>query len=106
MTKPSIGRIVHYKLTESDVDRIVRRRTDAERYYHPSTGVHVAGHGEQRHVGNVPAAGDIFPMMIVRVWNDTHVNGQVFLDGNDVLWVTSVREDADRAGAFTWPTRG
>lgn len=46
--------------------------------------------------------GDKYPMMITRVWGDpepgkpssatpdTQVNGQVFLDGNDTIWVTSV----------------
>lgn len=100
--KPSIGRIVQYKLSEADVDKIVRRRSDAEKHYHPATGVHVTGHGEQRHVGNTPRPGDVYPMMIVRVWTEEIVNGQVFLDGNDVLWVTSVCE-GDEPSNFAWP---
>lgn len=46
------------------------------------------------HVGNKTRAGDVFPMLITRVWQGDHVNGQVFLDGNFILWVTSVKEGA------------
>ena len=32
------------------------------------------------------------------------VNGQAFLDGNDVLWVTSAREGTE-PGQWSWPPR-
>lgn len=79
---PTIGRIVHYTLTEMDAAQINRRRA-----HHA-----VDGQRSQIHVGNVAREGDVFPMMITRVWGETPesaVNGQVFLDGNDTLWITS-----------------
>ena len=92
--KPSLGRLVHYTLNESDVARI-----DQQRQYEP-------------YRGNDVQVGDVFPMDIVRVWSagpddltpDTAVNGQVKLDGNDTLWVTSVTL-GDGPGHFTWPPR-
>lgn len=87
---PTIGRLVHYTLDAYDADAVNRRRA------HGVT--HLAAHradpdGSQLHVGNGVSAGDVVPMMIVRVWGTdptSSVNGQVFLDGNDVYWVTSV----------------
>lgn len=91
---PSVGRIVHYRLSDQDAAMITRRRNDADR--------HLAEHRDNAngvivHVGNTVRAGDVYPMMIVRVWNDQPseadaVQGQVFLDGNDTLWKTSVQQ--------------
>ncbi len=83
------GRIVHYVLTDQDALEISRRR------------VFNVGHapdwprGAQAHVGNPPQVGIHCPAIVVAVWprefEDTPgVNLQVFLDGNDVLWKTSV----------------
>jgi hypothetical protein len=83
---PTIGRIVHYTLTDHDVAQIAARRTGAG----------------DKSIGNTVTAGDVFPLMITRVWGPTEesaVNGQVFLDGDDVLWVTS-RQQGD--GPSTW----
>lgn len=47
------------------------------------------------HIGNAVMAGDIFPMVVTKVWDTCglgSVNGQVFLDGCDCLWVTDVKE--------------
>lgn len=113
---PSIGRIVHYRLTADDAEQINRRRT---------TGAEIAARirqeivdqsggfakawplGAQAHIGNEVAEGDVFPMLVVKVWGSTPtsaVNGQVFLDGNDVFWATS-RSVGDQPGTFSWPTR-
>jgi hypothetical protein len=105
---PSIGRIVHYQLSERDVDAIMRRRT---------TGAAIAERiaaapkqwpiGAQAHIGNAVHEGDVFPMMITRAWGSDEarsVNGQVFLDGCDVFWATSVHV-GDDPGTFVWPTR-
>jgi len=93
MITPSIGRIVHYTLTAQDAAEVNRRRSDAQRQ-EPGTTGHVI------HTGNTAKAGDIFPMLVTRVWGDTpdsSVQGQVFLDGNDTLWVTSVQQgDGER----------
>jgi hypothetical protein len=59
--------------------------------------------GAQAHIGNVVAAGNEFPMIVVAVWSDS-VNGQVFLDGNDCLWVTAVHEGTQN-GQWDWPER-
>lgn len=107
---PSIGRIVHYTLSEADAEAINRRREDAVLYaanpYNPPR-VAKKPTGFQVHRGNPAHEGDVLPMLIVRVWGsspDSVVNGQVFLDGNDTLWVTSVpRGEGNRRWA--WPTR-
>ncbi len=105
---PSIGRIVHYMLTEQDATAINRRRADASTYQ--AADRH---DGAQVHVGNPAVAGEVYPMMIVRVWGsevDSMVNGKVFLDGNDELWVTSVKDCVShmgpQPGTFVWPQRG
>jgi hypothetical protein len=63
--------------------------------------------GAQAHIGNDAKEGDVFPMLITKVWGDTPtcaVNGQAFLDGNDVLWITSVAV-GDGPRTFSWPVR-
>ena len=109
MNAPSIGRIVHYKLSADNEQAINRRRT---------TGNAIADRiaeekwplGAQAHIGNTAREGDVVPLMIVRVWPDEYgvgvpgVNGQAFLDGNDALWVTSARE-GDGPGQWSWPPR-
>jgi hypothetical protein len=105
---PSIGRIVQYSLDVSDAEQIMRRRT---------VGGSIAARmaqkppmwpaGAQAHIGNMVAEGDIFPMLIIRVWGpneDGLVNGQVFLDGNDVFWAMSVKV-GEGPGTFSWPAR-
>ena len=96
MTVPTVGRIVHYKLAVDDALAIGVQRQPT---YHESRPGLI---GPDNHVtkvydknGNPASRGDIYPMLITRVWGDTetsHVNGQVFLDGNDCLWVTSVQQ--------------
>ncbi len=85
-----IGQIVTYTLTEDDAAAINARRADAtrnmDRHQAQAQGVLV-------HVGNTAYQGDRYPMLVVRTWGEddtSAVNGQVFLDGNDTLWVTSV----------------
>jgi hypothetical protein len=81
---PSIGRIVHYTLSEDDAKWVKQHRADTSGAF----------------VGNRPAAGDVYPMLITRTWGSTEdsaVQGQVFLDGNDTLWVTSATQgDGER----------
>jgi len=110
--KPSIGRIVHYRLSADDASHINRRRTTgasiAERMKcgdDPQLKAWPAG--AQAHIGNEAAEGDVVPMLIVHVFGDTPtsaVNGQVFLDGTDVLWVTSVAV-GEGPRTFSWPAR-
>ena len=102
---PTVGRIVHYKLTAQDAEQVNRRRKDADanRQNHSDAAL-----GYVAHIGNPAFEGDVYPMLIVRVWGTTpesSVNGQVFLDGNDVLWATSVAV-GEGPRTFAWPQRG
>ena len=114
---PTIGRIVHYRLSADDATQINRRRTTghsiAERMKVQLSQVECITPllgwptGAQAHIGNEVREGDTFPMMITRVWGDTPtcaVNGQALLDGTDVLWVTSVSVGGG-PHTFSWPTR-
>lgn len=83
---PTVGRIVHYRLSESDVALIAAKRKAGGTF------------------GNGVREGDTYPMLIVRVWNPTLVQGQVFLDGPDTLWATSVAE-GDGPRTWSWPKR-
>lgn len=86
---PTIGRIVHYKLSESDALAINNSRL------------------KNQTPGNVAWKGDVFPAIVVRRWNDTpesSIQLQVFLDGPDLHWATS-RTEGDAEGQWSWPTR-
>lgn len=85
--KASVGRIVHYTLTEQNARDINKRRADAQ-----VSDISRDESGAQVHVGNNVRPGDVFPLVITRVWDDNSVNGQVLLDGNDTLWVTSIHQ--------------
>ena len=89
----TIGRIVHYTLTDQDAVEINRRRTTgskiAERIKLNTETSSAWPLGAQAHIGNEAHAGNVFPMLVVSVLTPTCVNGQAFLDGNDCLWVTS-----------------
>ena len=113
---PSVGRIVHYVLTEQDATAINRRRSHANAHLVE----HIeASNGVQVHVGNAVKAGEVYPMIITRVWGSTEesaVNGQLFLDGNDLYWLTSVaqtkippagaeNDQADVVGTWYQPPR-
>lgn len=103
---PTIGRIVHYRLSDQDVQQINKRRADA--------GAHMVEHRENSngvvvHCGNPVTTGDVYPLVITRTWGDTEgssVNGQVLLDGNDTLWVTSVSEGDGERHWFVPPRVG
>lgn len=97
---PSIGRIVHYRLSEADATDINRRRERSQQAP-PSQW------GFQAHRGNRAEAGQVFPADVVRVFGTSGgspANLQVKLDGTDILWVTSVVH-GDEDGQWTWPTR-
>lgn len=83
--------IVNYKLSAEDAAQINRRRTTstsiAERIKEK-----IWPTGAQAHIGNTAEEGQILPMVIVALWSENCVNGQVFLDGNDTLWVTSAQQ--------------
>jgi len=99
--QPTIGRIVHYRLSAYDADAINKRREDWKATCRengtPQTG-HVA------HVGNDAREGDYYPAMVVRNFGGATVNLQVQLDGTDTFWATS-RAEGDQPGTWTWPPR-
>lgn len=97
------GRIVHYVLSERDVNSIHKSRANKFPEDAPK-GIQI-NHGntinltDHEHVA----------MIVVRIFPDEFgknipgVNGQLFLDGNDQLWVTSVRYDGDKSpGTWHW----
>lgn len=95
------GRIVLYRLNSFDAETINKRRADAAH----SMGYHQAqADGSQVHVGNEVRSGEVFPFVVTRVWSAGYVNGQVLLDGNDTLWVTSVAE-GEGERCWAWPER-
>jgi hypothetical protein len=82
MQKPSIGRIVTYVLAENDAQYINATATSH----------------------NTARDGDEYPAMVVRVWDDSSVNLQVFYDGSGSHWATS-RPEGDGPGTWHWPAR-
>ena len=112
--KPTVGRIVIFKLTAAQAQQINRRRTDsksiAERIAKNTDNTSAWPIGAQAHIGNPASAGDYYPCIVVRVWMDEFgpgkpgINGQVFLDGNDQFWVTSAAE-GNEDGQWHWPPR-
>ena len=96
MQEISSCRIVQYTLTDGDVYEIERRR---------EADAHARG--------SAAYVGDMLPMLVVAVVGDQFVNGQVFLDGNDTLWKSSVPlsnvDDGQKLpvqpGCWSWPSR-
>lgn len=127
--EPTVGRIVHYRLSRADAQAANLRKSHAQRHLRDHRE---AATGVQVHVGNHHQAGDIVPLLVVRVWDNEYrpdqsfcrdylpgddtepewtfskssygVNGQAFLDGNDTLWITSAPQ-ADANGCWDWPPR-
>ena len=94
----TVGRLVLYKLSADDAEQINRRRAD--------NADHTAANedwptGAQAHVGNPAQEGDLLPTLVVKVWENNLLNGQVFLDGNDSLWITSAAQGGE-TGQWDW----
>lgn len=120
--QPTIGRILHYRLSEQDVAAMTRRRTTSasiaarmKNAIPPQEGqnqdtIYGWPAGAQAHIGNPVSVGAIVPLIVVVVWPNEFghgipgVNGQALLDGNDALWVTSAKEGTE-PGTWSWPTR-
>lgn len=84
-----IRRTVHYVLGDMDVKRIREQRSMYPCFH-----------------GNIPYVGDHVSMTIVNVMADEVnqeiiINGQCTLDGNDTLWVTSVKFD-EKKSHISW----
>lgn len=82
---PARGTLVGYQLTATDVSEIITRRLAASAF----------GAG---FVGNPPTEGDQVAALVVHSTADA-VNLQVFCDGNDQLWRTSV-PPGDQPGQY------
>ena len=97
---PTIGRIVHYKLSLEDAGKLNKRYDDGAG---PRSAKN-ADSGAQVHVGNRVERSETVPMIITKVWTEESVNGQVILDGNDSLWVTSAVRGQNES-QWDWPPR-
>lgn len=86
MSTPTIGRFVHYALSDQDAEAILLRRG--------GTGLG----------GNAAVAGDVYPAVVVRTFGGGAVNLKVLLDGEDSYWATS-RVEGDEPGQWVWPPR-
>ncbi len=105
---PTLGRIVHYRLKADEAEHVNRRRTTPSSIFE-RIKVLAWPLGAQAHIGFPVAEGDTFPMIVTYPSAplsapDMPVNGQVFLDGTDVLWVSGVKV-GEGPGTFSWPTR-
>lgn len=103
---PSMGRIVHYALSDREATAINKRRDDFAKHLQ-SQGY--ADTGYIAHYGNQVREGDVFPAVIVRVWphpdpTHTSTNLKVLLDGADDYWATS-RTEGEGPGHWSWPPR-
>ena len=116
--RPTIGRIVHYRLTREDAESISHRRRS---YLH------------QHFRGNDVREADIVAMTVTRdgitlAPDDAfdraalagelgpgaayaaaaprfEINAQAWLDGNDTFWVTSAKGPGTKLGEWSWPPR-
>lgn len=105
MQKASIGRIVHYTLSESDAQQINARRTDSaaiqDRIVEDRWPI-----GAQAHIGNRVHPGDVLPAIVVRVLPSDNISVQVLLDGTDTYWATTRPYAGDPTpGHWHWPPR-
>lgn len=100
VVKPTVGRIVYYKISAQDAEEINRRRDDFNANK-AETKLENWQKGAQAHVGNAVSEGQIYAMIIVAVWSDECINGKVFLDGNDDFWALS-RNKGEGNGNWDW----
>ena len=98
MTHVFVGLTVLYRITEEQALATNKRREDARQNREK---MRQERPGFQAHIGHGIEAGDRFPMIITQVFpsESEGVNGQVFLDGSDSLWVTMIQE-GDAPGQF------
>ncbi|MFC3988708.1 hypothetical protein [Actinoplanes siamensis] len=86
MPLPTVGRIVHYTLTQHDADAIQARRAEAVT------------------TANMTGEGQTLPAVVVRTFGGDAANLQVLLDGPDTYWATS-RTEGEGPGHWAWPPR-
>lgn len=98
---PTLGRVVHYTVSQEDADKINKRREDFAEHLRKYPSFEPTGY--IAHFGNTVKEGDTFTATIVRAW-PTSANLQVLLDGNDTFWATSVSE-GEGPRTWAWPPR-
>lgn len=98
--QPTVGRIVHYTLTEHDAQAINKRRADFGD--HRRTDGYT-DNGYVAHAGNQVLEGDVCAALIVATGAASQ-NLSVQLDGTDTYWATS-RTEGDGPGHWNWPPR-
>jgi len=86
---PTVGRIVHYRLSGQDANTIMINRS--------------ASHGAWP-LGNPVAEGQVCAAVVVATFGGPNVNLHVLLDGFDSFWATS-RPEGDGPGTWCWPPR-
>lgn len=88
---PTVGRIVHYRLSAGDIGGIDRNTPQRD--------------GDGRVVRNAVRGGQVYPAQVVAVFgSSTEVNLVVQLDGVAQYWATS-RSEGDGEGQWSWPER-
>lgn len=80
---PSVGRIVHYKISKGQALEAFNMKSEHQ-------GLH----------SNPLSEGEVYPMLITKVWDKepteiSVVQGQVFIDGNFSLWVSSAKQGTE-----------
>jgi hypothetical protein len=114
------GRIVYYVFSQQTADEVNRRRTTSnsiaermETEIEPVFGDRLPAWpvGAQAHIGNPVSPGDIYPAMVVRVFEEAafsrSINLKVLLDGSDDFWAVSVPYDeAKRPATWHWMFEG
>lgn len=118
MTRPTVGRIVNYRLSKNDLLTLASERPGSMELYQldPVSGKEVyAGNCDRRDLvaerlfcrwsfGNPLRYGEEYPMLIVRVKENGSANGQLFLDGSGTAWICESNEGTG-PGTWSWPVR-
>lgn len=94
----TVGRVVHYVLSEGDAVEINKLREAQLPVSEQLPGI-------QYHIGNKVEAGEHCAMVIARVWNSDIglINGKMLLDGTDDYWATSRSfSDEKKPGSWHW----
>lgn len=103
LAKPTIGRIVHYRLSADDAQYINARRAHAQAHldHHRETK-----NGAQIHVGSQVGGGDLVAMVVTSVPKNFGrlIDGKCLLNGSDDYWVTNVSH-GNNTSQWCWPER-
>lgn len=102
-----LGHIVSYRLTHADADQVNRRRINPEEVRRQLFLGHWPA-GAQAHVGEFVLSGEELPMIVTKAEHSLGIDGpstlslsgQVFLNGNDTLFVAG-RYEGDAPGNWT-----